>query len=144
MGLHRSCLLGLVALTAVAEPVFSAGASTSYTIDVGGVPPLGVTRQEFTRENCDGSFTSSKLNGLDGYVVDVSRWQGQTLPIFWGGPATAGAGLTGELFTARCQATPNPSLYSPTPGWWRVTVPIGSNWLVVQPNNAVDVTFTMP
>lgn len=131
--------IGLITLA-----MLPAKAATSFTILFGGVPQYGITREEFTRGRCDPAFTASKLNGVDAYVLDVSPWAGGSLRMYWDSPVRTAAGATAELFTSACQSTPNPSLYTPTPGWWTVSVPPGSKWLVVEPNNAVSPTFSIP
>lgn len=90
----------------------------------------------FTERDCDASFVSSPLNGIDSVVIDVGSHQNSTVTLQWTGDSTVaaliGGGMVAEVRSAGCAVlTPAPRGSGIRPGPWSIFLPAGAKWLII-------------
>jgi hypothetical protein len=104
------------------------------------------------KKACDPAFTTSPLNGVDGYVVDISGYARLSITIDYtmaAGPTVPVAlgSLQAQAYSAACGALGGPTgthgLPAASVGSLGYAVPDGAKWLVVNSTLTGNVQFSI-
>lgn len=120
-----------------------ANAAAPYTFTASAATVTSVTRQAFLQDRCSQRIHDSAVNGSDGRIVPVTQYAGRDIIVTWQATATGGW-VTPWFYTNACALTASTrNVRSTAPGQWRLHVPAGSSWFVLDGLGVAQVSFTI-
>lgn len=121
-------------------------AAETFKIIAGGTAPYSPIKMGFKPSGCNTALVSSPLNGLDAKIVSAAPYAGKTVMVSWTATvdwaASTGVAYLFAGWDSRCNEVGFEGVPAGTRAW-KVAVPAGLKWMVVQTTVSADLTVTI-
>lgn len=143
MKIRTMAVLAAGGVAAALLPMGSAQAAQYTIVGSSAGPGTGVTGIGFTMQ-CNASYLTSPLNGVDGIVIDAGPWIGRVVTVGWNTPVPSGVGTLGiNVWDGACHNARPPVYVSAGSGAIGVSVPGNARWLLIESNQKANTTVTV-